>query len=93
MLCYRLKCHQRKQRQTCVKALQKLNSLAPEKWQVRYSSRMTLLTIHTTLGECKKLSCGDPSKKQESDDTLNINPTLRNIMLQTIHRVVYTLWA
>ena len=54
---------------------------------------MTLLAIHTTLGECQKLSCSDPPEKQEFDDTLNVNPALRNIMLQTIHQVILPLWA
>jgi len=76
MLYCRLRCHQRKQGQICVKIMQKLNSLWLEKWQVHYSSQMTLLAIHTTLGECQKLSCSDPPEKQESDDTLNVNPVL-----------------
>jgi len=90
MLYCRLKCHQIKQGQICVKILQKLNSLG---WQVRYSSQMPLQAIHTTLGECEKLSYNDPPEKQESNDTLNVNPALRNIVLQTTHQVIHPLWA
>ena len=81
MLYCRLKCHQRKQGQICVKIMQKLNSLGLEKWQVHYSSQKALLAIHTTLSECQKLSCSDLPEKQESDDILNVNTTLRNIVL------------
>jgi len=93
MLYSRLKCYQRKQGQICIKILQKLNSLGLEKWQVHCSSQMALLAIHTTLGKCQNLSCSDPPEKQESDDTLNVNPALRNIVLQTIHQVIHPLWA
>jgi len=66
--------------------MQKLNSLGLEKWQVHYSSQMALLSIHTTLGKCQKLSCSDHPEKQEFDDSLNVNPALRNVVLQTIHQ-------
>jgi len=52
---------------------------------------MILLVIHTTLGECQKLSCSNPPEKQESDDTLNVNSALRNIVLKIIHQVIHPL--